>query len=137
MTPEALAALHADCFTAPRPWSVAEFQAFLNNPNVHLIHKAESFALIQQAGPEVELLTIAVPAHKRRRGIGKSLLNDIIARALHLQAEEVILEVAENNLPALTLYLNAGFIEAGLRKNYYEGPTGTRVTAKIMRKTLG
>ena len=70
MTPEALAALHALAFTdTPRPWSAAEFAALLAEPSTLLVARTEGFALGRVAGPEAELLTLAV-ASRRRGGAG-------------------------------------------------------------------
>jgi len=59
--PESLARLHGACFTAPRPWSAAEFAALLASPGVILVSGAAGFARGRTAADEAELLTLAVP----------------------------------------------------------------------------
>jgi ribosomal-protein-alanine acetyltransferase len=81
------------------------------------------------APDEREILNIAVdPAH-RRRGIGESLLRDLLAPA----TGEVFLEVRKSNLSAQRLYRSVGFRDAGFRPNYYEDPPED---ALIMRAAL-
>ena len=43
------------------------------------------------------------------------------------------LEVRQSNAPARALYEKLGYVQAGLRRNYYENP---REDAVIMTKTL-
>lgn len=137
MTPEDLSQIHAACFTTgPRPWSAAEFRDLLDQPTIHLITAPHGFALIRVAGPEAELLTIAVAPEHRRQGIARNLLTRLEADAKSANCEEVILEVAEHNHAALALYQAQGFAEVGFRKNYYADPSGRRVTALVLRKVL-
>ena len=98
MTPGALAALHARAFTdAPRPWSAAEFAALLAAASTLLVARGEGFALGRVAGPEAELLTLAVDPGARRRGLGRALVGAFEATAAARGAEEVLLEVAVTN----------------------------------------
>ena len=136
MTPEDLAALHQKVFKTPRAWSAKEFTDLLSSPGTHLIEQQHGFALFRQAGPEVELLTVAVAPDMQRKGIGRHLLKTLLQEAGRLGAEEVILEVADNNAAARALYQTEGFVEAGYRKNYYETPIGQRISAIVMKKAI-
>lgn len=136
MTPVELATLHAKCFSHPRPWSQQEFAQLLDNDAVFLSLTDFGFALGRIAGPEVELLTIAVDPEHRRRGSAQFLMQDFEARAKTKGALDAYLEVAETNKPAIALYRKNGFTEVGLRKDYYNGPTGTHIAACVMHKSL-
>lgn len=136
MTPRDLAVLHAACFTQPRPWSVAEFADLLASDRTRLSTTANGFALIQIAGPEAELLTIAVHPEARRSGQGTRLLNDALNAAKSAGCEEMFLEVVDTNAPAIALYHAAGFTERAIRKDYYNGPNGTKSSALILHKSL-
>lgn len=136
MTPEALADLHARCFTMPRPWSRDEFADLLASPHVFLVSRPQGFALGRVIAGEAELLTIAVAPQARRTGLGHALMRDFEAKARTLAAQEVFLEVAETNTPARALYRAQGYAEAGYRKSYYQAPNGARIDALILRKTL-
>ncbi len=110
MTPEALAALHALAFTdTPRPWSAQEFEALLHQPSTLIVHRPGGFALGRIAGPEAELLTLAVHPEARRGGLASELLRRFEAAAAGRGAEEVLLEVAVTNAPARALYARLGY----------------------------
>ncbi|EKE45570.1 putative ribosomal-protein-alanine acetyltransferase [Oceaniovalibus guishaninsula JLT2003] len=47
-----------------------------------------------------------------------------------------MLEVAADNLAARTLYYNAGYVQAGRRRDYYRLPDGSAVDALILHRTL-
>jgi ribosomal-protein-alanine N-acetyltransferase len=136
MTPERLAALHADSFTIPRPWSVDEFRGLLAQNNTHLITHPHGFALIRIAGPEAELLTLAVDPNQRRQGFANTLMTDMETHCRAQNIEEIFLEVVDTNAPARGLYDACGYSVKGARKDYYNGPKGTKVSAVVMAKTL-
>ncbi|KAB7615275.1 ribosomal-protein-alanine N-acetyltransferase [Amylibacter sp. SFDW26] len=136
MTAEELATLHAKCFTVPRPWSAGEFHELLTSNACFLCSNNYGFALGRVAGPEAELLTIAVdPAH-RRQGLAHKLMLDFEDQAKMRTAKDAFLEVAENNHIAIALYEQFGFAPKGMRKNYYASPNGPSITALVMGKTL-
>jgi [ribosomal protein S18]-alanine N-acetyltransferase len=137
MTPQALAALHRLCFTSPRPWSAAEFAEFLASPSVFLIERPKGFALGRIAGPEVELLTLAVHPAARRCGVATGLLAEFEGFARKKGAEQAFLEVSEQNTAAIALYHRQGYKDAGYRKNYYASPTGPKSSALVMLRDLG
>jgi ribosomal-protein-alanine N-acetyltransferase len=134
MTPAELAALHARCFTVPRPWSMAEFQTFLAAPATVLTSQPGGFALGQVMADEAELLTIAVAPADRRRGLGRQLLDAFLSACAARGAAAVFLEVDAGNAPALALYHSAGFLEAGRRRAYYHAPDGSSTDALILRR---
>jgi len=136
MTPEALAALHARSFTTPRPWAAAEFETLLASPGAFVLGDAAGFVMGRVIAGEAELLTIAVAPEGRRRGTGRALLARFEDEARARGAEDAFLEVAADNTAACTLYLSAGYAQAGQRKGYYQAPDGTRIDALVLRKAL-
>jgi ribosomal-protein-alanine N-acetyltransferase len=136
VTPEALACLHAACFTVPRPWSAEEFAALLGGEGVILVSESTGFALGRVAADEAEVLTIAVDPAARRKGIGARLLRGLLADAVARGATEAFLEVAADNAAALALYRGAGFAEVGRRKGYYSGRDGPATDALVLRQRL-
>lgn len=68
---------------------------------------------------EVHLLAIAIHPDARRRGIGKRLLDHLIALARGRGAALITLEVRRSNAPAITMYQRAGFEVVGERPRYY------------------
>lgn len=137
MTPEALAALHATAFaTSPRPWSAAEFAALLAEPSTLLATLPGGFALGRVAGPEAELLTLAVAPDARRRGTGTALVIAFEAAAAARGAEEAFLEVAAGNAAARALYDRLGYRRRGLRRGYYPRAGAPPVDALVLGKSL-
>jgi ribosomal-protein-alanine N-acetyltransferase len=138
MTPEALAALHARCFDkTPRSWSAAEFAGLLREVSGIAVVRQEGFALGRVAGPEAELLTLAVAPEVRRHGVGAELLAAFETAAAARGASEVFLEVAVTNEAARTLYDTRGYGAVGRRPGYYTRSAGPAVDALVLRKALG
>lgn len=74
------------------------------------------------AAGEAEVLNLAVhPAH-RSRGVGRSLLEQIVHRAARRGASLLFLEVRESNTQAQNFYRKMGFKQVGRRPNYYARP---------------
>ena len=136
MTPAAMAALHARCFTTPRPWTAAEFAALLAEPLVFATLAETGFALGRVVADETELLTIAVAPEARRNGEGRVLLDRFLRAARARGAGTAFLEVAADNAAALALYQRSGFAEAGRRRGYYHSPGNPPVDALVMVKSL-
>ncbi|MBL1435489.1 MAG: GNAT family N-acetyltransferase [Rhodobacteraceae bacterium] len=136
MRPEALAELHALCFTTPRPWRADEFSGLLEARGTFLISHTNGFALGRIAGPEAELLTIAVHPDAQNAGHGRRLVDDFLCKATTLGAVDMFLEVAENNAAAIALYLKAGFVEVAKRKEYFKQISGPSLTALILKYSI-
>ncbi len=136
MSPAALAALHAACFTTPRPWSAAEFAALLAAPHCFLVTAEAGFVLGQVIADEAELLSLAVAPQARRQGLGASLLAGFAAQAQARGARTAFLEVAASNAAARRLYNRHGWQESGRRKGYYHSPDGGTEEALVLRLDL-
>ena len=77
--------------------------------------------------PEGEIYRIATAPAKRRRGIGYRMLSYAYKTELGHGLECLFLEVREQNAPARALYASFGFVEAGIRKNYYKNPSDNAI----------
>jgi ribosomal-protein-alanine acetyltransferase len=78
-----------------------------------------AFAVWWHVVDEVHLLNIVVhPAH-RRAGIGRLLMDALVADAQAVRARALELEVRAGNAPALALYADYGFEIVGRRRRYY------------------
>jgi ribosomal-protein-alanine N-acetyltransferase len=136
MTPAEMAAIHAACFTTPRPWSEAEIVDLLNSRFCFAIKAVSGFLLGRVVAGEAELLTIAVDTSARKQGVGTGLMRDFLTESAARAAESVFLEVAETNAAARQLYLASGFTETARRRGYYHAPDGTRIDAVIMARSI-
>lgn len=94
-----------------------------------------AFGLYRRAAGEAEILSLAVMKTYRKQGVALKMLDDICRRLIAMKTEQVFLEVAIDNGPAIELYEKAGFVRAGLRKNYYRQQNGD-VDALILSKKL-
>ena len=81
---------------------------------------------------EAEILSIGVTPGQQRQGVGKRLLQHFFDYGASRNMAKAALEVAEDNLPALGLYRDFGFVEFGRRKGYYK--QGNRKIDAIMMK---
>jgi ribosomal-protein-alanine N-acetyltransferase len=137
MTPEALAKLHALAFTdTPRPWTAAEFAGLLAETSTILAGSPDGFAIGRVAGPEAEILTLAVHPEARRRGLATRLVRDLESAAAQRGAAECLLEVAASNAPARALYAALGFEPIGRRPAYYVRSAAPPVDALVLHKHL-
>jgi len=78
-----------------------------------------------------EIENLVVAKHGRRRGIGDSLLDELLRRARNEGSPAVWLEVRESNLPALRLYEKHGFCETWRRPGYYSEPVEDAVLYEL------
>jgi len=82
---------------------------------------------------EADIQTIAVLPEHRGRGLGRTMLTQLIGEARRGGVREVFLEVRADNPGAQHLYESLGFEAIAVRKRYYM-PDG--VDAVVMRLTV-
>ena len=73
---------------------------------------------------EAEILSIAVSSDHQKRGRGAGLLGHFLAYIDTQDVKTALLEVAADNVSALTLYHRHGFAEFGRRPSYYKRSDG-------------
>ena len=110
--------------TENNPWSLKHITEALEKPQYRVLvsHSAlavNGLCLFTLVADECNLLYIAVDAQYRQQGIGRQLLNALITQCQQHSISRVFLEVRESNQAAIALYGAAGFINNGMRKNYY------------------
>ncbi|MBL4917966.1 GNAT family N-acetyltransferase [Tabrizicola sp. DMG-N-6] len=131
-----MAALHARCFTLPRPWSAAEFSDLLADRSVFALTLPGAFLLGRSVLDEAEILTLAVAPEARRQGLARQLLSQFHSAAMGRGAARAFLEVAETNAPAIALYQNVGWQQAGRRRAYFTAPGQVPQDALVMTISL-
>lgn len=111
-------------FSFPIPWSYDSFKNELKNKLASYLVVVKENKVIAYGGiwvifDECHITNIAVHPASRCYGIGSILLKNLLDKAYSRGAKEITLEVRVSNLSAQSLYRNAGFVEEGIRKNYY------------------
>ena len=78
------------------------------------------FAFLQVVADEAELHTIGVDRARRRRGVGRALLERAVEAVRARGAACLFLEVARDNAAAIALYEALGFAVERVRERYYD-----------------
>jgi [ribosomal protein S18]-alanine N-acetyltransferase len=103
-------------------------------PTVHYLVADDdgviAHAVASIVGDIAELQRIAVAADARRRGIATDLLAAVEHEAAIRHADRLLLEVREDNEPALKFYAARGFAELDRRTRYYADGTTAVVLVK-------
>ena len=77
------------------------------------------------------MMNIAVSPTSRRQGVARALIEALVSALRERGSKQLTLEVRASNGPARQLYESLGFLQVGLRKNYYRNP---KEDALILRK---
>ena len=107
------------------PWSRQAFEEELTQNRIARYLVAESEGkVVGYAGvwfviDEAHITNVAVHASARRQGVGRLLMEHLIGLAQDNGIGAVTLEVRINNTAARELYGKLGFVEKGIRPNYY------------------
>ncbi len=141
-------ALHADGFE--EYWSEDEMIRLLDVPGAfgflafepgndaeNLKDRPLGFIQMQSVLDEAEVNTIVVAKDARKSGVARKLLSLTFERLRETGVKRVLLEVADDNAPAIALYRHCGFTEIGRRKKYYRRKSGREVDALVMVRDLG
>jgi ribosomal-protein-alanine N-acetyltransferase len=110
------------------PWTRGNFSDALAHGNECWVEVRDDmivgYAILMPVLDEAELLTIGVAAESQRQGVGRQLLNDVMRVPRDKTIRRVFLEVRPSNSAAIALYRAAGFLEIGVRQNYYQNAEG-------------
>lgn len=124
-----------------QPWTYADFEDSLakeDGTTVLLVAEDTDvigYLVLYTASGESEIVTIAVSPEARRKGVGRRLIEEVIAfsKKSSIYIEEINLEVRFSNEPAIKLYKSVGFSIVGKRPNFYSNP---KEDALLMKRTL-
>jgi ribosomal-protein-alanine N-acetyltransferase len=78
-----------------------------------------AFLVSWHVADELHVLNVATRADRRRRGIGRALMDRVVTYAREHRVRHVLLEVRRSNAPAIALYRAVGFFAMGVRARYY------------------
>ncbi len=113
--------IEEECFSTP--WSEQSIAESLSNPDSYFyIAFADEIAAgymgLQIFSGEGYVTNVAVLPEYRKQGIAKAL----IEKAMQNEMEFITLEVRLSNSPAINLYKQFGFENAGIRPKFYREP---------------
>ncbi|MFH2133901.1 MAG: ribosomal protein S18-alanine N-acetyltransferase [Pseudomonadota bacterium] len=122
------------------PWTLGNFSDALRSGYQCKVYETAErelvgYAVIMLAVDEAELLDIAIASAQQRKGLGKKLLNEMLALGRKNEMRRMVLEVRASNASAVALYRSAGFSDIGLRRDYYPAHAG-REDAILMGRGL-
>ena len=112
-----LCAIDTDCFPKEQHSPSERMHTFLNDPNYHIVLAEENGMPVAKAHILLDdnrgrLSDIAVLPHCQGRGLGKAIMSYCVNFCLSKQRTSIDLDVETNNVNALKLYKNAGFLIA-------------------------
>ena len=115
---------------ARKPWSLNQFLAGSLRDNEHSLvcEQGEGaivgFCIYQRVLDEATLLNIAVRPARQGTGLGDLILAQLLKLLVDSGVERCLLEVRCSNEAACALYRKAGFVDDGVRKDYYPTDNG-------------
>lgn len=123
------------CFSDP--WSEKALELLLSDSCVAFVAldggRVAAYGGMMHVLDEGQVINIATHPDCRRRGLAREILNALYGSARELGLREMFLEVREQNEPARALYRSDGWVELGVRKNFYSHPVDNAV---IMQKSF-
>ena len=123
------------------PWTKTQLKESIKNPN-NLCYSATyegdiiGYLIVMLASETADILNIGINPNNQRKGYGGLLMSYLYKELKNRLIEEVFLEVRESNQSAISFYLNQGFKEISIRKNYYKSNSNKLSSAEngiIMR----
>lgn len=121
----------------PEKWSPGMFWNELAQRHYYLVATDDGvvagyagLAVVDKS--EAWVQNIAVRRDSQRRGVGRQLLEALLAEAGRRQVTQTLLEVAVDNAPAQRLYATYDFEPVGIRRGYYQ-PSNTDALVMMRR----
>ena len=113
----------------PFPWTESIFSDCLKSGYSNWIIESSfmdvmGYASMSMAAGEAHILNLCVAPEYQGQGMGRYLLQHLIARAWEGHTQLLLLEVRRSNVAAQTLYLAQGFKQLSVRKDYYPAAGG-------------
>ncbi len=131
-----LARLEKLCFADP--WSEKALEEELTNPNAVFRVALKDGEVAGYVGmihvlDEGDICNVAVFDDFRRQGVATALIQHLVDYSVENQLSFITLEVRESNIGAQKFYETMGFVNIGIRKNFYDNP---REHAILMNRTF-
>ncbi|NLM35462.1 MAG: ribosomal protein S18-alanine N-acetyltransferase [Clostridiales bacterium] len=117
--------LNVSMLSFPITWSKDSFERELTNKYARYMVAVKDDVVVGFAGmwiiiDEAHITNIAVHPEYRGFGIGNMLMDSLLSICKLENVTAITLEVRVSNQRAINLYKKFGFVEEGIRKEYYE-----------------
>ncbi|HEY9574399.1 MAG TPA: ribosomal protein S18-alanine N-acetyltransferase [Lachnospiraceae bacterium] len=112
---------------AKEGWTKEGYFSFLIREDTLFLAIKEDGKLLGHCGVlllawEAEVLNVFIKKSRRREGLGRCLLEEMIKQCGKKNVRDLYLEVRASNQAAIHLYEQLGFKRLGLRSHYYSNP---------------
>lgn len=109
------------------PWSENSFRdELVNSVAIYLVaevnEKVVAYIGMWKVFDEGHITNVAVLPSYRGKGIGQTVVNRLFDVAKENDITRLTLEVRRSNSNAIKLYEKSGFVNCGIRPNYYTEP---------------
>lgn len=123
----------------PDPWGMLGLSESLKQNHTVLLGawvdgKLVGYLIFYFSIDEGEIARIAVDKAMRRQGVASHLLLGLETICEDKKIKKILLDVRESNETAIQFYKSHGFMEDGVRKNFYTKPAEDAV---LMSRVLG
>ena len=98
--------------------------------------KIVGYCLYQVIFEQAEILRIGTHPDYQRQGIASELFIELNKQLQKVKVESLLLEVRADNIAAIALYKQQGFVIIHRRKGYYQQPNQPAIDALIMQLTF-
>lgn len=116
------------------PWSANDFAECARSAVPFLVAEEDGavvgYVVAHAAADEGEILNLGVAPPHRHRGVGRALVERVLALLAQQGVRVVYLEVRESNTVARRLYQSLGFGEVARRARYYRRPVEDAVVLR-------
>lgn len=110
------------------PWTRGNFEDSIKAGYVCRVIECEGvvtgYGVLMIGAGEAHLLNLSVESGWQRRGLGRALLEHFVSAARDGAARQMLLEVRPSNVSARRLYVDFGFSDLSLRRDYYPAERG-------------
>lgn len=111
-----------------KPWTKQDFiNSMSDRHNIYVVAEDENKEIVGYCGiwgvlDEGQITNVAVRPEDQGQGIGFAMLTELLKMAKNEGLQQYTLEVRKSNLKAIKLYERLGFVEEGIRKDFYDKP---------------
>lgn len=132
--------LQIECAAYAFPWSRNIFRGCLREDYCCRVMDVDGeiagYAIMSMGKDEAHLLNLCVDPDRHGMGLGDQLLSFVLDFARKHKAVSTFLEVRPSNEAARRFYERRGFVEVGMRTNYYPARFGREDAIIMARETV-